>query len=154
MLRTMKASVDFLLNIVIQAGCLVGEGLAWLFVRKASLEETKALRRACYFLWKARSLERRGRLKEAFQSACNADSFLWTAEPKVNFIQIGYMIVIQLDGLGKKLGIKGAARKESEKLLQVIEELQGASDERWPELEKIVAWLEYKVNSEPELPIH
>jgi hypothetical protein len=148
----MKALIDFLLNIAIQAAYLVGEGLEWLFRRKASLEETRALRKATYFLWRARALERRGRLEKAYQSAHTAFSYLWKAEPKVTILQMGYMIVVRLDHLGKKLGMNSAARKESEKLLQIIEELPDFSGKQWPELEKIVAWLEYKVSSEPELP--
>jgi hypothetical protein len=135
----------------VQALYLLHEGFAWLFSRKASLEETKALRKGSYQYWKVLSLKRRGRFKEAYKSGCKAYSFLSIAEPKMTTFVMAYTIVTQLDDLGKKLGIKGAARKESEELLQIIDKLQDASTKQRPEFKRIAAWLEYKVSSEPEL---
>jgi hypothetical protein len=152
MRRIMIASVEFLVHMGGQAFYLVIEGLEWLFGQTSSREETRAVRRAAHLYWKARALGRRGRPKEAFRLAVDAFSFLRAANPRVTFPQMGYLIVSRLDDLGTKLGIQGAARKECEELLQVYKELQADSTTSSPTLDKTVAWLEYKVSSEPELP--
>lgn len=148
----MNASVEFLVHMGGQAFYLVMEGLEWLLGQTGSREETRAVRRAAHFYWKARALERRGRPEEAFKLAVEAFSFLRAANPRVTFPQMGYLIVRRLDDLGTKLSIQGAAHREFEELLQVYKEMQADPKTSSPTLDKTVAWLEYKVSSEPELP--
>ncbi len=69
-----------------------------------------------------------------------------------DWVRVKHLTSHILGQLSMKPGIKGAAREESKGLLKVLEELQNTSGEPWPELKRIVAWLEYKVSSEPELP--
>lgn len=136
-------------NISLVGGQLIylGVELLWRLLRRsAPARETRAARRAMRLYWKARALERQGRLTEAFTISRASYAVLSEADRDATFTET-IMTVAQLDRFACMIGQPDAVRPELADALAVLRPIHADPASQSEELDRVMTWIDSRLRA-------